>query len=79
MTLAHQDWFTNLQWSQPSLFYILPCQFNTQTSVQYFRPPWEAEFESYHHCDNRSNILIIHRNGCGPHPAACGYKLSPGK
>ena len=78
MTLAHQDWFTNLQWSQPSLFYLLPCKFNTQTSVQYFRPPWEPVFDEYHHCGNRSNTLIIHRNGCGPNPAACGYNLQPG-
>ena len=77
-TLAHQDWFTNLQWSQPSLFYILPCQFNTQTSVQYFRPPWEEKFSSFHHCDERSHILIIHRNGCGPNPAACGHTIQPG-
>ena len=55
MTLSYQDWFTNLQWSQPSLFCNLPCQLNTKTSVQYFRPPWEAKFESYHHCNNRSN------------------------
>ena len=77
-TLAHQDWFTSLMWSQSSLFYSLPCQFNTQTSVQYFRPPWEEEFESYHYCDSRSNTMIIHRNGCGPNPAACGYQLRPG-
>ena len=77
MTLAHQDWFTNLQWSQPSLFYILPCKFNTQTSVQYFRPPWEPVFSEYHHCGARSSTLIIHRNGCGPNPSACGYNIQP--
>ena len=62
-TLGDQDWFTNLGWLHPELFYILPCKFNSQTSVQYLRPPWEETFQQYHHCDDHSNIVIFHRNG----------------
>jgi hypothetical protein len=29
-----QDWFNMLSWSHPELFYILPCIYNWQTSVQ---------------------------------------------
>ena len=36
-----QDWFTNLAWDQPQLFYILPCVYNAQTNIQLLRPPWE--------------------------------------
>ena len=77
MTVGDQDWFTDLCWQHPSLFYILPCQFNTQTSLQYLRPPWEHQFDSYHHCDEKKNIKIVHRNGCGPKPQACGYNPEP--
>ena len=62
-TLGDQDWFTNLGWLHPELFYLLPCKFNSQTSVQYLRPPWEETFEQYHHCDDHSKIVIFHRNG----------------
>ena len=36
-TLAAQDWLTCLAWEQPELVYRLPCQFNRQTSLQYWR------------------------------------------
>ena len=36
-----QDWFTNLAWDQPQLFYILPCVYKAQTNIQLLRPPWE--------------------------------------
>ena len=48
-------------WEHPELFYLLPCRFNSQTSVQYLKPPWEETFEQYHHCTNRSHIVISHR------------------
>ncbi|XP_023325659.1 xyloside xylosyltransferase 1 isoform X3 [Eurytemora carolleeae] len=35
--LAEQDFFTNLGFMFPDLFHILPCQFNTQTSLQVYR------------------------------------------
>ena len=62
-TLGDQDWFTNLGWLHPELFYVLPCRFNSQSSVQYLKPPWEETFELYHHCDDHSKIVIFHRNG----------------
>ena len=72
-TLGDQDWFTELGWDRPDLFYILPCHFNAQTSIQYLRPPWEESFDSYHYCDTKDKLKIVHRNGCGPMPQACGY------
>ena len=39
VSLGDQDWFTNIGFEAPHLFYRLPCQFNAQTSVQYWR--WE--------------------------------------
>merc|ERR1719483_700444 len=44
MTLGDQDWFTNLGFSHPELFSVLPCQYNAQTSIQYLQPPWESVF-----------------------------------
>ena len=73
LTLGDQDWFTELGWDRPDLFYILPCHFNAQTSIQYLRPPWEESFDSYHYCDAKEKLKIVHRNGCGPMPQACGY------
>jgi hypothetical protein len=32
--LAEQDFFTNLGFTHPDLFQILPCHFNAQTSIQ---------------------------------------------
>ena len=77
MTLGDQDWFTNLGFSHPDLFYILPCQFNAQTSIQYLQPPWESVFDQYHNCDQKKNVKIYHRNGCGPMPEQCGYTPPP--
>ena len=37
VSLGDQDWFTNIGFEVPHLFYRLPCQFNAQTSVQYWR------------------------------------------
>ncbi|XP_023325663.1 xyloside xylosyltransferase 1 isoform X6 [Eurytemora carolleeae] len=70
--LAEQDFFTNLGFMFPDLFHILPCQFNTQTSLQYLSSPFENIFKSYHYCDRKENIKIFHLNGCGPTPAQCG-------
>ena len=36
-TLAAQDWLTCLAWERPELVHRLPCQFNRQTSLQYWR------------------------------------------
>ena len=73
LTLGDQDWFTELGWDRPDLFHLLPCHFNAQTSIQYLRPPWEESFDSYHYCDTKDKLKIVHRNGCGPMPHACGY------
>lgn len=37
VSLGDQDWFTNIGYEAPHLFYRLPCQFNAQVSVQYWR------------------------------------------
>eukprot|EP00090_Calanus_glacialis_P016733 TRINITY_DN26183_c0_g1_i1.p1 TRINITY_DN26183_c0_g1~~TRINITY_DN26183_c0_g1_i1.p1 ORF type:complete len:433 (-),score=76.24 TRINITY_DN26183_c0_g1_i1:15-1313(-) len=71
MTVGDQDWFTLLSFEHPDLFTILPCQFNTQTSIQYWSSNKEI-FHSFHHCDVLKNIKIFHRNGCGPNPEHCG-------
>ena len=72
-TLAEQDWFTNLGFIHPHLFYILPCKFNRQTSIQFLRPPWEDIFEYYHSCEPKSQVAIFHSNGCGPTPQDCKF------
>ena len=33
-SLGDQDWFTDVGFDHPELFYILPCQFNAQTTLQ---------------------------------------------
>ena len=76
MTVGDQDWLTLLSFQQPNLFSILPCQFNTQTSLQYWSSD-KATFHSYHHCDVPNNINIYHCNGCGPRPEDCGSQPAP--
>ena len=71
-TLAEQDWFTSLSFIHPELFYVLPCKFNRQTSIQYLQPPWEEMFESFHDCSPKEDVVIFHSNGCGPYPESCG-------
>ena len=56
MSLAEQDWFTNLGISEPELFYNLPCQFNRQTSLALLTSDNMPEFFKTHHCDKPSNI-----------------------
>ena len=75
-TLAEQDWFTSLSFLHPDLFYVLPCRFNRQTSIQYLQPPWEEMFEHFHSCDPKSEVMIFHSNGCGPQPQSCGLEPS---
>ena len=55
-----QDWWTLLSWHLPSLFHILPCKFNLQSSVQYLHPPWEKTFSEYHSC-NKTSAVVVHR------------------
>ena len=71
LTLAFQDWFTEIGWESPELFYNLPCTFNVQVSMQFFKDPWKTVFHDYHYCDKPSNIKIFHKNGCGPSPEEC--------
>ena len=77
LTLAFQDWFTEVGWESPELFYNLPCVFNVQVSMQFFRDPWKTVFHDYHYCDKSTNIKIYHRNGCGPFPEDCGSSPTP--
>eukprot|EP00090_Calanus_glacialis_P035515 TRINITY_DN60619_c0_g1_i1.p1 TRINITY_DN60619_c0_g1~~TRINITY_DN60619_c0_g1_i1.p1 ORF type:complete len:215 (-),score=40.37 TRINITY_DN60619_c0_g1_i1:49-642(-) len=72
LTLAEQDWMTNLGWDRPDIFYLLPCKFNMQVSIQYLRPPWEEAFMDYHYCVPKPEAKVIHLNGCGPSPKFCG-------
>jgi hypothetical protein len=62
--LAVQDWLTNLGFARPDLFHVLPCQWNAQQSVEYWRPPYEDIFPQYHSCPGP--LHLVHRNGCGP-------------
>ena len=71
MLVGDQDWFTLLSFQEPNLISILPCQFNAQTSLQYWSSN-KATFHSYHYCDVLSKIKIFHKNGCGPRPEDCG-------
>jgi hypothetical protein len=34
ISLAEQDFFTNLGFTHPDLFQVLPCHFNAQYSIQ---------------------------------------------
>jgi len=73
VTLGDQDWFTNVGFENRDLYYRLPCQFNSQVSVQYWRPPFEENFMEYHHCEKPYHV--IHKNGCGPDKATCDEVL----
>lgn len=77
MNLGDQDWFTNLAWDHPEKFFILPCHYNAQTNIQLLTPPWEDVFDSYHYCDVKTKLKIVHRNGCGPIPQMCGNTPDP--
>jgi len=78
ISLAEQDFFTNLGFLHPSLFHVLPCQFNKQESIQYLAPPFEEIFESYHYCDEKKNIKVYHINGCGPTLELCKHQNMTG-
>ena len=71
MTVGDQDWFTLLSYQKESLISILPCQYNVQTSLQYWSR-YKDIFSQYHHCVSPSNVKIAHFNGCGPKPESCG-------
>jgi len=72
-TLAEQDWFTNVALAHPQLVYVLPCQFNRQTSIQWLHPPYEEDFEKFHSCPS---VKVRHVNGCGPRPQDCKIDIS---
>lgn len=76
-TVGDQDWFTDLGFKEPDLFYLLPCQFNTQTSLQYMNMEFKDTFDDYHYCDHFSNVKILHLNGCGPLPSNCENEGDP--
>ena len=63
-----QDWFTNVALAYPELVYVLPCEFNRQTSIQWLHPPYEEDFEKFHFCPR---VKVRHLNGCGPRPEDC--------
>jgi len=76
-SLGDQDWFTDVGFENPDLFYILPCQFNAQTTLQYMNAEYKDVFDEYHFCDELKNIKIVHLNGCGPLPSNCGNLGDP--
>ena len=73
VSLAEQDWFTNLGFNHPNFFYVLPCRFNRQTSIQFLKPPFEEMFEEFHSCGSKQDVAICHGNGCGPTPQDCHF------
>jgi len=77
--LAEQDWMTNLGFLMPDIFYILPCTFNAQTSIEYMREGMTDIFDDYHFCDWFTNLKVIHFNGCGSEPLNCGHTGDPEK
>ena len=68
-----QDWFTNVALAHPQLVYVLPCEFNRQTSIQWLHPPYEEDFEMFHSCPS---VKVRHLNGCGPRPQDCKIDTS---
>ncbi|XP_023325649.1 uncharacterized protein LOC111699261 isoform X2 [Eurytemora carolleeae] len=78
ISLAEQDFFTNLGFIHPELFHILPCTFNKQESIQYNAAPFESIFNAYHDCVPKKDIKIFHLNGCGPNHKDCGQNPAPG-
>ncbi|XP_023346611.1 xyloside xylosyltransferase 1 [Eurytemora carolleeae] len=78
--LAEQDWFTNLGFTNPDLFYVLPCTYNAQTTLEYMREGPEKDFfDDYHFCDKFHNLKVVHYNGCGSQPINCGHTGDPSK
>ena len=59
--VGDQDWLTLLGWELPSLFYILPCQFNWKTNSEYSDGRWAQLWLLYRRCPPDTRIL--HRNG----------------
>jgi hypothetical protein len=44
ISLAEQDFFTNLGFTHPNLFQVLPCHFNAQISIQvYFKASYVTD------------------------------------
>lgn len=78
ISLAEQDFFTNLGYVHPEMFQVLPCQFNVQESIQYMTPPFEDIFDSYHYCCEKKDLKIAHINGCGPMLSLCKHQKIPG-
>merc|ERR1719215_387312 len=75
--VGDQDWFTMMSWKHPGLFHVLPCEFNTQTSLQYMEHKSQEFFDDYHFCNPMEQIKIVHLNGCGPMPENCGHMGDP--
>ncbi|XP_023325652.1 uncharacterized protein LOC111699263 [Eurytemora carolleeae] len=78
ISLAEQDFFTNLGFIHPELFNILPCTFNKQESIQYLAPPFEEIFDLYHDCKEKKDVKVYHINGCGPTLELCKHQDMPG-
>ena len=49
-SLGDQDWFSELGFSHPDLFHLLPCQFNRQTSIQVEKAKVRMFFERIFNC-----------------------------
>ena len=61
ISLAEQDWFTQLGWELKELFYSLPCKFNVQTDTEYEVEEFEHLWKLFRECGEKTAIL--HLNG----------------
>ena len=57
VSVGDQDWLTLLSWAEPSLFHILPCQYNLQTSLQYWHQ-YRNTFRQYRQCGTPADLKI---------------------
>ena len=60
--VGDQDWLTMLGWEVPSLFYMLPCEYNWQTNPEYRTGRLAHLWQEYRGCGGGA-AKILHRNG----------------
>ena len=63
--VGDQEWLNLLGWSQPELFYVLPCQFNYQNTRKCYAeyPDKPRVCEIFTKCDvSLTPVKIIHKN-----------------
>ena len=54
------------------MFHPLGCEYNVQTSMQYLTiKEYEEVFHKYNYCVMPHEMMVQHRNGCGPKVENC--------